>query len=115
MIFNSNNKLVWLMMSLEREHVISLFLPSLGEIRLGGFGLLVIYRIVYFRVVFDLVFQTCKNSRTNVFLKSDRPLFEFMVIFLSMRFFKLQYVESLSRDRKKQGGKTLNICRFLDG
>ena len=39
------------------EHVISLLLPSLGEIRLGHFGLLVIYRIVYFGVVFDLGFQ----------------------------------------------------------
>ena len=54
-ILNSHNKLIWLMMSL--EHVISLLLPSLGEIRLGDFGLLVIYRIVYFGVVFNLVFQ----------------------------------------------------------
>ena len=42
---------------MSREHVISIFLLSLGEIRLGDFGLLVIYRIVYFGVVFDLVFQ----------------------------------------------------------
>ena len=37
--------------------VISLFLPSLGEIRLAYFGLLVIYRITYFGVVFELVFK----------------------------------------------------------
>ena len=42
---------------MSKEHVISIFLPSLGEIRLGDFGLLVIYRIVYFGVVFGMVFQ----------------------------------------------------------
>ena len=51
-IFNSKNKLIWLVMS----SVLSLFFPSLGEIRLGYFKLLVIYIIVYFGVVFDLVF-----------------------------------------------------------
>ena len=61
-----------------RKHVISLFLPSLGEIRLGDFGLLVLYRIVYFGVVFDLVFQICINSRTYVFSNSYPSLIEFM-------------------------------------
>ena len=32
-----------------------------------GFGMLVIYIIVYFRMVFDVVFQKCKNFCTYVF------------------------------------------------
>ena len=40
------------------------YLSSLGKIRLGDFGLLVINRIFYYGVVIDVVFQTCKNSRT---------------------------------------------------
>ena len=47
-------------------HVLPLFPPSLREIRLGGFGLLDIFRIVYFGLVFDFACQTCKNSYTYV-------------------------------------------------
>ena len=63
---------------IEENHVISILLPSLGEIRLGYFVLFVIYRIVYFGMVFDLVFQICINSRTYVFSNSDHYLIEFM-------------------------------------
>ena len=72
-----------------QEHVISLFLPSLGEIRLGDFRLLVIYRIVYFGMVFDLVFQICINSHTYVFSNSNRSLIGFMAVFFSMKLFDM--------------------------
>ena len=42
-------------------HILSLFPPSLTDIRLGGFGLLDIFRIGYFGLVFDLAYQTFKN------------------------------------------------------
>ena len=71
------------------EHVISLLLPSIGEIRLGDFGLLVIYRIVYFGVVFDLGFQICINSCTYVFSNFNRSLIEFLAIFFSMQIFNM--------------------------
>ena len=59
--------------------VLSLFsFRALEKLDLGDFGLLVIYRIVYFGVVFDLVFQICINSRTYVFSNSNRSLIEFM-------------------------------------
>ena len=45
--------------------------PSIWDFRHGGFGLLVIYRIGYFGVVFDLAFQTCKNSCTYTFSKES--------------------------------------------
>ena len=86
-ICNSKNKFIWLLMS--RKHVISLFLPSLGEIRLEDFGLLVIYRIVYFGVVFYLVFQIFINSCMYVFSNSNPYLIKFMAVFFSMRFLKL--------------------------
>ena len=75
------------MMSL--EHVISLLLPSLGEIRLGDFGLLAIYITVYSGVVFDLVFKICFNSRTYVFSNSNHSLIEFLAVFFSMRFLNM--------------------------
>ena len=53
-----------------QTHIISIFLLSLGWIRLGYFGLLVIYRTVYFGVVFDLVFKICINYRTYAFKNS---------------------------------------------
>ena len=37
-------------------------LQILKEIRLGGFEVLDVFRIGYFELVFDLVYQTCKNS-----------------------------------------------------
>ena len=42
---------------MSREHFISFLSPSFGKFRLGDFGLLVIYSIVYFGVVFDFVFK----------------------------------------------------------
>ena len=69
------------------EHVISIFLSSPREIRLGGFGLLVIYSIFYFGVVFDLVFQTCNNYRTYVFSNYNHSLIKFLAVFCSMPFF----------------------------
>ena len=62
------------------EHVISLSLPSLGEIRLGDIGLLAIYRIFYFGVGLNLFFQICINSRTYVFSYSKHSLIEFLAI-----------------------------------
>ena len=60
--------------------MLSLFsFVSLGEIRLGDFGLLVIYRIVYFGVVFHLIFQICINYRTYIFSKSNHSLIEFII------------------------------------
>ena len=64
-ILNSKNKLILFMMSI--YYVIYLLLTSPGEIRFGDVGLLVIYSIVYFGVVFDLVFQIRINFRTCVF------------------------------------------------
>ena len=43
-------------------HVLFLLPPSTGEIRLGGFRIFGIIRIIYFGVVFDLVFQTFPAS-----------------------------------------------------
>ena len=71
------------MMSL--EHVINIFLSSLGEIRLGDFGILVIFRIVYFGVVFDLVFQKYINSRTYACSNSNRSLIELLGVFTSYK------------------------------
>ena len=72
---------------ISREHVISIFLQSLVEIRLGYLDFWFFYRIVYFGVVFDLVFQKCINSRTYVFSNSNCSLIEFLAVFFSMRFF----------------------------
>ena len=49
---------------------------------------MVIYRIVYFGVVFDLIFQISINSHTYAFSNSYRSLIEFMAVFFSMRFLK---------------------------
>ena len=84
------------------EHVISILLPSPGEIRLGDFGLLVIHRIVYFGVVFDLVFQKCINSRTYVFSNCNCSLIEFMAILFSMRFLNMYQVESSQIESNKK-------------
>ena len=43
------------------------FLPSLRYFRLGGFGVLDIFIIGYFGVVFDLAFHTRKNFVMYVF------------------------------------------------
>ena len=64
-------------------HVISLFLPSLGVTRHGVFGLLFIYRIVYFGVIFDLVIQKCKNFRGYVSSKSNRSLIKLIALLFS--------------------------------
>ena len=71
------------------EHVISIFLPRLREIRLRYFGLLVIHRIVYFGVVFDLVFQICINYCTYVFSNPNRSLFKFLAVFFSVQWFNM--------------------------
>ena len=78
------------------EHVISIFLPSLVEIRLGDFGLLVIYIIVYFGVVFELVFHICINSNPCVFSNPNRSLIEFLAVLFSVWFLKFCLVESPS-------------------
>ena len=54
---------------------------------------MVIYRIVYFGVVFDLVFQMCINSRTYVFSKSNKSLIKLMAVFFSIQFFMTQISE----------------------
>ena len=64
-------------------------LSRIGAIRLGDIGLLVVYRIVYFRVVFELVFQTCINFCTYVLSNSNRYLIEFIVVFTVFDFFNV--------------------------
>ena len=71
------------------EHVIYLFLQSLGEIRLRDFGLLIIDRIFYFGVVFDLVFQICMNSHMYIFSNSNHSLIEFMAVFFGIKFLNI--------------------------
>ena len=80
-------------------HIISLSLPRFGENILRGFGLLVIYRIIYFGGVFDLVFQTCKNFGTYVFSNYYGSLINFIAVLFSMWLFKLQLSRvSISRE-----------------
>ena len=63
----------------------SLFLPSSGKIRLGGFRLLVIYIIVYFGVVFDFFSSKMKElPYIYVFSKSNNSLIKFMSVLFSI-------------------------------
>ena len=48
-------------------HVFPLSPPSFREIILGGFGILGIFRISYFGLVFDLAYQKWNNSCTYEF------------------------------------------------
>ena len=54
-----------------RQYVFSLYHTSLKNIRLAGFQILGIYRTGYFGVVFNWGYQTCMNSRTQVFSKEE--------------------------------------------
>ena len=56
---------------------------------------MVIYRIIYFGVVFGLVFQTFKNSCMYVFSKSNRSLIKFMADLFSMIFLSCEPLRAL--------------------
>ena len=63
---------------IEENHVISILLPSLGEIRLGYFGLFVIYRIVYFGMVSTWLFKYALIPVRTFFSNSDHYLINLM-------------------------------------
>ena len=76
-----------------RQHysMLSLFsFQALEKLDLDVLDFWLFYRIVYFGVVFDLVFQICINSRTYVFSNSSRSLIEILAVFFSMRFFYIE-------------------------
>ena len=64
------------------DSTISMFIPfhpRLIYLRLGSFQIWFVFRISYFGVVFDLVYQTCKNFHTYIFRKE-----EFLYVPISM-------------------------------
>ena len=84
-IFNSKNKLVWLIIS----SMLSLF--SFQALEESDLEVLDFWLFTELSILewFLLGFQTCKNSRTYVFSNSYRSLIEFTAVFFRMRFFKL--------------------------